>query len=81
MSALESMRTEHPPIQAGSTQTRPRTTPVRCRVALKNAAITIPQLLRQRAAIHGDAARAARKGVRHLESLFLEPLLRDRTRR
>jgi long-chain acyl-CoA synthetase len=54
MSTLESLRTEHPPIQSSSTQTSSAADTDSLRTALKNAAITIPQLLRQRAAMHGD---------------------------
>ena len=54
MSALESLRTEHPPIQSSSTRTSSAADTDSLRTALKNAAITIPQLLRQRAAMHGD---------------------------
>lgn len=54
MSALESLRTEHPPIQTSSARTSSAPDTGSLRTALKTAAITIPQLLRQRAAIHGD---------------------------
>jgi long-chain acyl-CoA synthetase len=52
MSALESMRTVHPSISAGSARTAPDATSLR--TALRDATITIPQLLRQRAQLHGD---------------------------
>jgi long-chain acyl-CoA synthetase len=54
MSALESLRTGHPPLQSGSVRISPATDTDSLRTALKNAAITIPQLLRERAAMHGD---------------------------
>jgi long-chain acyl-CoA synthetase len=54
MSALESLRTEHPSIQLSSARTSSAADTDSLRVALKNAAITIPQLLRQRAATDGD---------------------------
>jgi long-chain acyl-CoA synthetase len=54
MSVLENLRTEHPPIQSGSTRAISVSDADSLRTALKNAAITIPQLLRQRAAVHGD---------------------------
>jgi long-chain acyl-CoA synthetase len=54
MSTLDTMRTAHPAMQAGSVKSTsaPETTPLR--TALQNAAITIPQLLRKRAELHGD---------------------------
>jgi long-chain acyl-CoA synthetase len=54
MSALESLRTEHPSIQSSSQRTSSTADTDSLRTALRNAAITIPQLLRQRAAMHGD---------------------------
>jgi long-chain acyl-CoA synthetase len=54
MSALESLRTGHPPLQSGSVRKSPAADTDSLRAALKNAAITIPQLLRERAAMHGD---------------------------
>src|SRR6202167_2190437 len=65
MSLLDSTRTAHPPISA---------TPVRVAIApditslhhaLQDAAITIPQLLRQRAGLHGDrlALREKERGI------------------
>jgi long-chain acyl-CoA synthetase len=54
MSALESLRTRHPPPQTGSVRTSPAADADSLRTALKSAAITIPQLLRERAAMHGD---------------------------
>jgi long-chain acyl-CoA synthetase len=54
MSALDTMRTAHPTVRAGSAKSTsaPDATPLR--TALQNAAITIPQLLRKRAELHGD---------------------------
>lgn len=54
MSALDTLRTAHPTVQAGSAKSTsaPDTTPLQA--ALQNAAITIPQLLRKRAELHGD---------------------------
>src|SRR5436309_4225648 len=54
MSVLENLRTEHPPIQSGSARATSVSDADSLRFALKSAAITIPQLLRQRAAMHGD---------------------------
>jgi long-chain acyl-CoA synthetase len=54
MSALESLRTGHPSIQSGSTRTSSAADTDSLRTALRNAAITIPQLLRKRAELHGD---------------------------
>jgi long-chain acyl-CoA synthetase len=54
MSVLESPRTEHPPLQSNSARTSPAADIGSLKTALKNAAITIPQLLRQRASMHGD---------------------------
>ncbi len=54
MSALESLRTEHPPMHAGPARSVTATDAGSLQTALQNAAITIPQLLRQRAAMHGD---------------------------
>ena len=54
MSALESLRTEHPPMQSSSARMTSAADVRSLQTALQNAAITIPQLLRQRAAMHGD---------------------------
>ena len=54
MSVLESPRTEHPPLESGSSRTSSAEDMGSLQTALKNAAITIPQLLRQRALMHGD---------------------------
>ena len=53
MTIIESLRTEHPPIQSSSVHTT-STADTDLRTALQNAAITIPQLLRKRAELHGD---------------------------
>jgi long-chain acyl-CoA synthetase len=54
MSTLDTMRTAHPAVQAGSAKntSAPGTTSLRS--TLQNAVITIPQLLRMRAELHGD---------------------------
>ena len=54
MSVLESPRAEHPPLQSASARTSSATDMDSLQTALKNAAITVPQLLRQRASMHGD---------------------------
>jgi long-chain acyl-CoA synthetase len=54
MSVIETMRTAQPSIATGSARSEPNTTEAALRTALQNTAITIPQLLRQRAAMHGD---------------------------
>ena len=54
MSVLESPRTEHPPLQSSSARISSAVDAHSLQAALKNATITVPQLLRQRAAIHGD---------------------------
>jgi long-chain acyl-CoA synthetase len=54
MSVLESPRTEHPPLQASVAPISSAVDGHSLQTALKNAAITIPQLLRQRATMHGD---------------------------
>lgn len=54
MSALESLRTGHPSIQSGSARTSSAADSDPLQAALQNAAITIPQLLRKRAELHGD---------------------------
>ena len=55
MSTLDSYRTVHPPLQAGAARSAPVASADTFQAALEGAAITIPQLLRQRAAMHGDA--------------------------
>jgi long-chain acyl-CoA synthetase len=54
MSALDSMRTVHPPTQDNPRRTASAPGATTLRSALQDAAITIPQLLRQRAELHGD---------------------------
>jgi long-chain acyl-CoA synthetase len=54
MSVIDTMRTAQPSIATGSARSEPHTTEAALRTALQNAAITIPQLLRQRAAMHGE---------------------------
>jgi long-chain acyl-CoA synthetase len=54
MSTLDTMRTAHPTVQAGSAESTPAPDATSLRSTLQNAAITIPQLLRMRAALHGD---------------------------
>ena len=54
MSALDSMRTERPDVQASSAKPVSAPNATSLRSALQDAAITIPQLLRNRAGHHGD---------------------------
>ncbi|HEX7563382.1 MAG TPA: AMP-binding protein [Bradyrhizobium sp.] len=54
MSTLDSMRTVHPPISANRSQAAPTPDTASMRNVLRDAAITIPQLLRQRAQLYGD---------------------------
>jgi long-chain acyl-CoA synthetase len=54
MSTLDTMRTMHPPLRAATTTTASSSDSSQLRAALRESAITIPQLLRQRAALHGD---------------------------
>ena len=54
MSALESMRTVHPPIPATLARATVAVDVTSLHNALQDAAITIPQLLRQRAGLDGD---------------------------
>jgi long-chain acyl-CoA synthetase len=54
MSVVENLRTEHPPIQSGSARAATVSDAGSLQTALETATITIPQLLRQRAAMHGD---------------------------
>jgi long-chain acyl-CoA synthetase len=54
MSALDSMRTAHPPIQANPARAASAADAGSLRTALQDGAITIPQLLRRRAELHGD---------------------------
>ena len=62
MSALDSVRTAASAAsRSGARLVRSRRRSLR--TALQNAAITIPQLLRQRAAMHGDGSRCARRNT------------------
>src|SRR5882724_13024872 len=54
MSALDSMRTLHPPMSANPPRATLSSDTAALRRTLQDAAITIPQLLRQRAQLHGD---------------------------
>jgi long-chain acyl-CoA synthetase len=54
MSVIDTMRTAQPAASAGSSHSKPHATETALRACLQNASITIPQLLRQRAAMHGD---------------------------
>ena len=54
MSTLDTMRTTHPTVQAGSAKSTSAPDTTSLRSTLQNAAITIPQLLRKRAELHGD---------------------------
>lgn len=54
MSVIDTMRTAQPAISGTSARSGQPTTEAALRTALQNTAITIPQLLRQRAAMHGD---------------------------
>src|ERR1700681_1346672 len=54
MSTLESMRTVHPPIAAKPARATGAPDVASLHAALQDAAMTIPQLLRQRAELHGD---------------------------
>jgi long-chain acyl-CoA synthetase len=53
MSAIDTMRTAQPSV-AATARTAPGAGAASLRTVLQNASITIPQLLRQRAAMHGD---------------------------
>jgi long-chain acyl-CoA synthetase len=53
MSALDSMREAHAPMPAGSARTASPSDFASVQAALQDAAITIPQLLRRRAELHG----------------------------
>src|SRR5437773_8768924 len=54
MSVIETLRTEHPATPSDVARTSSAHDTGSLRTALKTAAITIPQLLRQRAEMHGD---------------------------
>ena len=55
MSTMDSYRTVHPPLQASAARSAPAAGTDALQATLEDAAITIPQLLRQRAAMHGEA--------------------------
>jgi long-chain acyl-CoA synthetase len=55
MATLDTLQTAQRVLPAASAQTAPMTDSHSLRKALQDAAITIPQLLRQRAAMHGEA--------------------------
>jgi long-chain acyl-CoA synthetase len=55
MSALDTLRTAHPAVQAGLARAASAPDAASLRTALRDAAITIPQLLRRRAELHGLA--------------------------
>ena len=54
MSVIEGLRTEHPPAPSGSVRPSSVHDAGSLQTALSGATITIPQLLRQRALMHGD---------------------------
>ena len=54
MSTLDTMRTTHPAVQAGSAESTPAPDTTSLQSTLQNGAITIPQLLQKRAELHGD---------------------------
>jgi long-chain acyl-CoA synthetase len=54
MSTLDTMRTTHPTVQAGSVKSTSAPDTMSLRSTLQNTAITIPQLLRLRAELQGD---------------------------
>src|SRR5436309_2823348 len=54
MSALDTIRTAHPGVQAGSARAAAPADTSALRIAPQNGAITIPQLLQKRAELHGD---------------------------
>lgn len=54
MSTLDTLRTAHPTVQADSARTASASDAASLQAALRDGAITIPQLLRQRAELHGD---------------------------
>src|SRR6266481_2526573 len=54
MSALDSVRSLHPPMQANPSRTISTPDAAALRGTLQDAAITVPQLLRQRAVLHGE---------------------------
>jgi long-chain acyl-CoA synthetase len=54
MSTLDTMRTTHPTVPAGYAKSTSAPDTTSLRSTLRNASITIPQLLRMRAELHGD---------------------------
>ncbi|WP_249791027.1 long-chain fatty acid--CoA ligase [Bradyrhizobium sp. SRL28] len=54
MSTLDTMRTTHPTVQAGSAKSTSAPDTTSLQSTLQNGAITIPQLLQKRAELHGD---------------------------
>jgi long-chain acyl-CoA synthetase len=65
MSTLESLRTAHPPISAKPARAAAAPDAASLHHALRDAAITIPQLLRRRAGLQGDrlALREKERGI------------------
>ncbi|MGY8635084.1 AMP-binding protein [Bradyrhizobium sp. 14AA] len=55
MSTLDSLRATLPPLQAAAPRCAPASDAATFRASLRDGAITIPQILRQRAAMHGEA--------------------------
>ncbi|MDF0518752.1 AMP-binding protein [Bradyrhizobium yuanmingense] len=55
MSTLDSLRSTLPPLQAAASRSAPTSDAATFRASLRDGAITIPQILRQRAAMHGEA--------------------------
>ncbi|UPK29195.1 AMP-dependent synthetase/ligase [Bradyrhizobium sp. 195] len=55
MSTLDSLRSALPPLQAAATRSAPASDVATFRASLRDGAITIPQMLRHRAAVHGEA--------------------------
>ena len=73
MSTIDTLRTEHFPIQTSSTRAAPVTDAASLQAALTSSNITIPQLLRQRAAMHGDAlALRTRASILKLDARLIE---------
>ncbi len=65
MSALDSLRTAHPEVAKSPARAASPADPASLQRVLREAAITNPQLLRQRAALHGDrlALREKERGI------------------
>ncbi|UPJ66793.1 AMP-binding protein [Bradyrhizobium sp. 191] len=55
MSTLDSLRSTLPPLQAIAPRSAPASDAATFHASLRDGAITIPQMLRQRAAMHGEA--------------------------